>query len=193
MFFLLWFISGCCFPSNVHFRSKNAQFLFCKISRLSGTISSLVCSISPSNSRYFYQLSGALFRSVDNGYSLKVSFQVFWNCMIPPTKHLEFGLVWQYKEPQQSSDIGRRNAKKMWKTLSVGNNRDLHCKDEPESYGFTIIKEILGSGCQGLVVITEISFLLIAGNFTANVDLIDHFCFVLFYTSNGPCTKKNVE
>ena len=120
----------------------------------------------------------------------KVSFQVFWNRMIPPTKHLEFGLVWQYKEPQQSSDIGRRNAKKMWKTLSVGNNRDLHCKDESESYGFTIIKEIPASGCQGLVVITEISFLLIAGNFTANVDLIDHFSFGLVYTRNGPCTEK---
>lgn len=120
----------------------------------------------------------------------KVSFQVFWNCMIPPTKHLEFGLVGQYKEPQQSSDLGWRNAKKMWKTLSVGNNRDLHYKDESESYGFTIIKEIPASECQGLVAITEISFLLIAGNFTANVDLIDHFCFVFFYTSNGPCTEK---
>ena len=110
--------------------------------------------------------------------------------MIPPTKHLEFGLVWQYKEPQQSSDLGWRNAKKMWKTLSVGNNRDLHCKNESESYGFTIIKELPASGCQGLVAITEISFLLIAGNFTANVDLIDHFFVVLFYTSNGPCTEK---
>jgi len=78
----------------------------------------------------------------------------------------------------------------MRKTLSVGNNRDLHCKNESESYGFTVIKEIPASGCQGLVAITEISFLLIAGNFTANVDLIDHFCLVLFYTSNGPCTEK---
>lgn len=120
----------------------------------------------------------------------KVSFQVFWNRIIPPTKHLEFGLVWQYKETQKSSDIGRRNAKKMWKTLSVGSNRDLHCKDESESYGFTIIKEIPANGCQGLVAITEISFLFIARNFTANVDLIDHFCFVLVCTSNGPCTEK---
>ena len=94
------------------------------------------------------------------------------------------------RNPQESSDIGRRNAKKMWKTLSVGNNSDLHWRDESESYGFTIIKELPASGCQGLVAITEISFLLIAGNFTANVDLIVHFCFVFFYTSNGPCTKK---
>lgn len=120
----------------------------------------------------------------------KVSFQVFWNCMIPPTKHLEFGLVWQYKEPQQSSDLGRRNAKKMWKPLSVGNNRDLHCKDESESYSFTIIKEIPASECQGLVTIPEISFLLIVGNFTANVDPIDHIFFVLVFTRNGPCTEK---